>query len=286
MLCSNCGKDITDNSLFCPECGQKQVIPSAQEVNSSIQAVEETKISDTPPITAPVTSAPPVTFVSAAAAAEAAAAAKAASSGSTTAAVGPSGQSSSSGSGSSMGEFFKEYFKNPISAVSKHSRKEFWWWGLISIGAYLLLDFLVSLIGLSSIRSFLYDLGFFVSNIIRFATLVFAYFLFQGVFKLKKKDLPSVIATVGLAFLPLLPFYIVGLIFNKFISYGSILSGLTTAAYVIAAIIMYSELKESSDDTSGTRSLLTIAVSFACMPLISGILDSIIYHVMSASYWY
>jgi hypothetical protein len=286
MLCSKCGKEIADDSLFCPECGQKQEKLVVEKIDSSVKAAGVTPTEVTPEIIAPAAAQPaaPATFVSAAAAEEAAAKAKAASVASTPVATTSAAQSTSSGS--SIGAFFKEYFKNPISAVSKHSKKEFWWWGLISISAYLLLDFLVSLVGVGSIRGFGYEFGYFISNIIRFATLIFAYFLFQGVFKLKKKNLLSVIATVGLAFLPLLPFYLVGLIFDKIISYGSIISGLTTAAFVIAAIIMYSELKESSDDTSGTRSLLTIAISFACMPLISWIIDSIVYHVMYLSYWY
>src|ERR1035437_9722515 len=216
MLCSKCGKEIAEDVLFCPECGQKQEKVVVEKVDSSVQAVEATPTAVTPKIITPVpyvTAVPAAAapFISAAAAAEAAAQAKAASQNATSApmagsegtvtgtAKSPVSQINSSGSESSMGAFFKEYFKSPISAVSKHSTKEYWWWGLISISAYLLLEFLVSLIGVGSIRSFGYEFGYFVSNIIRFATLIFVYFLFQGVFKLKKKNLLSVIATVGLA---------------------------------------------------------------------------------------
>lgn len=243
MYCTKCGKSIADDSAFCPECGQDLKIPATDKIQESVQQTV------TPVVTA-------------ASAAPASAASK-----------------TSSDTGSKISAFFKEYFKSPITAVSSHATHEFWLWGLISVSAYLLLHFLLSLIGYISIRGFGLQFGYLISDIVRFTTLVFAYFLFQGVFKLKKKSLTSVIALVGLAFLPILPVYLVGLALDRILIYSSILSALFTAVYVFAGIIMYSELKESSEDKSGARSLMTVAISFACMPLISGIIDTIVYRI-------
>lgn len=185
--------------------------------------------------------------------------------------------------GTKIGGFFKEYIKSPITAVAGHAKNEFWLWGLISISAYLLIKFFVSLVGVHSFSGFGFQFGYLAGDIIRFATLIFAYFLFQTVFKVKKKSLPSIISVVGLAFLPLLPLYLIGLVFTRVIAYSNILSGFMTVVYVVAGIILYSELKESSDDKSGMHSLLTVAVSMACMPLISGIIDAI---VSNAYYFY
>lgn len=283
MFCTKCGKTIADGSGFCPECGQDLRVKAADKIQESAPMSVTPVIAAEPmaaqefvtaqaPVIIPVpaeTEVSPVSSASQASAADGSAAAK-----------------STSDIGSKISAFFKEYFKSPVTAVSSRATHEFWLWGLVSISAYLFLHFLISLIGVGSIRGFGLQFGYLIGDIVRFATLIFAYFLFQGVFKLKKKSLTSIIAIVGLAFLPILPVYLVGLALDRILIYSSILSALFTAVYVVAGIIMYSELKESSEDTSGARSLLTIAISFACMPLISGIIDTIVYRVMYLPYIY
>jgi len=256
MICSNCGKEMPDGSIFCPECGFKQKdsenteAPSASET-APVQA-------NTPYEAAPV-SAP-----------NSASGAKKQASGDT---------------GAALSVFFKEYFKNPIAAVSERAKDEYWLWGLISMAGYAAVVFLVGLSGIfgrspsGMVRYFLFEGGYLIADIVRFATLVFAYFLFQGVFKLNKKSLPSVVAVTGLAFLPLLPVYIVGLVFDRILTYSSPLAGLNTAVYVFAGIILFDDLKKTSDDKEGTRSLLAIIISIACMPFAARIIEIIANHL-------
>jgi len=278
MYCTKCGKSIPDESGFCPECGQ--------DLRAKTQVQPQNVIEAQPAVVSTYESlAEPVTDAGAAPSAEYSAvqasyAAQQANYSAQQPAPYAQQPKSSSEIGSKIGAFFKEYFKNPITAVASHAKQEFWLWGLISLCAYLLIHFLISLVGISQFIGFGYQFGYFIGDIARFATLIFAYYLFQGVFKLKKKSLTSIIAAVGLAFLPILPVYLVGLIFDRIFTYSSIMSGLMTAVYVVAGIILYSELKESSDDKDGVRSLMTIAVAIACMPIISGIIDVIVYRVM------
>jgi len=267
MFCTKCGKEIADESAFCPECGQdlKNTVmetPQTAAVNVPEATVYSAAYAAAEPVTAPATE----TIY-------------------TQPAVTEQKPKTSGDIGARISLFFKEYFKNPVQAVSSRATHEFWLWGLISICAYLFLDFLISLIGISSIRGLGYDFGYFLGNIARFATLIFAYYLFQSAFKVKKKSLTSIVAVIGLALLPLAPIYIIYTAFGKVFSNYSIFSGLNTAVYILAGIILYSELKESSDEKSGFHSLLVVLLSFACMPIIGGIIDVIVNKILYVSYY-
>ena len=291
MFCTKCGVSVADGSSFCPECGQDLRIPADINSGDVIQQPQSTaadqsaesaagEAANAEPIimaAAAVPASVPYTVTAEAQPAPAPDAAPAAQP--APAPVSPTPKPSND-TGSKIGAFFKEYFKSPITAVSSRSTNEYWLWGLISLSAYLLINFFVSLIGIGSISGFGYQFGYFIGDIVRFATLIFAYYLFQSVFKLKKKSLTAIISAVGLAFLPILPVYIIGLAIDRIFQYSSILQGLLTAVYVVAGIILFSELKESSKDESGARSLLTIAISIACMPLLSGIIDAVVYRIM------
>lgn len=281
MFCTKCGKAVDDGSSFCPECGQDlrafstlqpgivdQVSPEPDAPISVEEIGNEPDFPETPSPSEPVYAAPAPEFLN-------------------TGVIPPAVQSAkpAGDAGSKLGAFFKEYVKSPVTAVASHAKSEFWLWGLLSLAAYLLIHFLISLSGIHSFRGVGYQFGYFVANIVRFATLILAYYLFQSVFKVKKKSLTSVIAVVGLAFLPLLPLYLLGLVFNGIINYSNILSGLMMVAYTVAGIILYSELKESSDDKSGMQSLLTVAASIACMPLISGIIDALVSYAYAYFYY-
>lgn len=270
MFCKKCGQEIADASIFCPECGQDLRL-LATETPQAATAAEVV----VPAATVVVPVSEVVVPVSAAAA----------ESSYTQFSATEQKPKASGDIGSKISLFFKEYFKNPIQAVSSRATHEFWLWGLISICAYLFLDFLISLIGISSIRGFGYDFGYLIGNIARFATLIFALYLFQSVFKVKKKSLTSIIAVTGLALLPLVPVYIVYTAFAKVFSNYSIFTGFITAVYILAGIILYSELKESSDEESGFHSLLVVILSFACMPVIGGIIDVIVNKILYVSYY-
>ena len=281
MFCTKCGKEIADASAFCPKCGQDLRIP----------------VMETPPaatVTAPEAEAYVPAATAYVPAAEVSATADTAAEPVSVPIVAPAftqltateqKPKASGDLGFKISLFFKEYFKNPIKAVSERATHEFWLWGLISICIYLFLDFLISLIGISTLKSLGYDFGYFIGNIARFATLIFAYYLFQSVFKVRKKSLTSIIAVIGLALLPLAPVYIIYTVFGTVFSNYSIFSGLITAVYIFAGIILYSELKESSEEKSGFHSLLVVLLSFVCMPVIGGIIDAIVNKLMYGLYY-
>ena len=331
MFCTKCGKGIADESVFCPECGQDLRNLSAEKPQNTneVQPAPAASYEPVVPAAAPVTAAAvtqpestdapyaPNGFRPAAAAqaapytsngytrpAAAAQAAPNASNGyaqstqnasSSYTQFGGAGtkQQSSGDVGSQISGFFKEYFKNPIAAVSSRAADKYWLWGLVSIAAYLFVQFIISIIGTTSVfglgynfgYSFGYSFGHLLADIANFAAFIFVYFLFQSVFKVKKKSLLSIVSVTGLAFLPILPVYLVDLAFTRIFSNGSIFSGLMTAVYIIAGIILFSELKESSDEKSGFHSLLTIAVAFACMPVIGGIIDVIVNKILYNVYY-
>ena len=269
MFCAKCGKEIADASVFCPECGQDLRLLATEAPQAAI-VTEPAAAVIVPAATVVVPAATVVAPVSAAAG----------ESSYTQFSATEQKPKATGDTGAKISLFFKEYFKNPIQAVSSRATHEFWLWGLISICAYLFLDFLISLIGISSLRGFGYDFGYLIGNIAQFATLIFALYLFQSVFKVKKKSLTSIIAVTGLALLPLVPVYIVYTAFAKVFSNYSIFTGFITAVYIMAGIIIYSELKESSDEKSGFHSLLVVLLSFVCMPVIGGIIDVIVEKIL------
>jgi len=269
MFCAKCGKEIADASVFCPECGQDLRLLATETSQAAI--VNE-------PAAAVIV--PAATVVEPAATLVAPVSAASGESSYTQFSATEQKPKATGDTGAKISLFFKEYFKNPIQAVSSRATHEFWLWGLISICAYLFLNFLISLIGISTIIGFGYDFGYLIGNIAQFATLIFALYLFQSVFKVKKKSLTSIIAVTGLALLPLVPVYIVYTAFAKVFSNYSIFTGFITAVYIMAGIIIYSELKESSDEKSGFHSLLVVLLSFVCMPVIGGIIDVIVEKIL------
>ncbi|MEI8198654.1 MAG: zinc ribbon domain-containing protein [Eubacteriales bacterium] len=281
MFCAKCGKEIADASVFCPECGQDLRLLAVETTQAAI--VNEPAAAVIQP--AANVAEPEAAVIQPAAVVAAPVMAAGTESSYTQFSTAEQKPKATGEIGSKISLFLKEYFKNPIQAVSSRATHEFWLWGLISICAYLFLDFLISLIGISSIRGFGYDFGYLIGNIARFATLIFALYLFQSIFKVKKKSLTSIIAVTGLALLPLVPVYIIYTAFAKVFSNYSIFTGFITAVYIFAGIILYSELKDSSDEKSGFHSLLVVILSFACMPVIGGIIDVIVNKLLYSSYY-
>ena len=56
----------------------------------------------------------------------------------------PTQPKATSNVGADIQSFFKDYFSNPVQAVSSRAKDSFWLWGLISFGAYILIHFFVS----------------------------------------------------------------------------------------------------------------------------------------------
>ena len=257
MNCVKCGFDIPDGSIFCPSCGAKQ-------------AVQEPAAPVSPEAAAPVISAAPVQPAASAA---------------------PSGTGSAQSKASgNIGGFFKAYFKNPIEAVSDHAKDDFWLWGLIILGGYALLMFFIGFRGafdyngLYFLRHTILWFVFLITDMIKFATLIFALFLFQGIFKVNKKSLKSIVALSGLAFLPLIAADLLGNLFSSVFLLNNLVSGLSTAAYVFAAILIFLDYKKDSQEKSGLKPLLLTVVSFVCMPIIASIFNGIAWWIYSKTF--
>lgn len=196
--------------------------------------------------------------------------------------------------GANLSSFFKDYFKNPVQAVATRAKDAFWLFGLISIGLYMLVHLLVILIsdsGYFDDEKASIAFGSFFVDALCFGALIFGIFLFSGVFKLNKLSIPSVVSLTGLALLPLTPLYIIELIFGKILSnsdagvstFGPLLgllnptgfSSFIAIACIFAAIIIYTQIREASNDVAGIRSIMVVIISFACMLLLRNICESI-----------
>lgn len=260
MNCVKCGFEIPDGSIFCPSCGARQTAPESAPVSSAAAAPAAVPVS-------PVISAAP-----AASQAPVQTAAASASSG--------AGQAQSKSSGG-IGGFFKAYFKNPIEAVSDHAKDDFWLWGLIILGAYTFLMFLLSFRNAFGYGTkYLIDYSLlqfvqFLASLIKYGTLIFALFLFQNVFKVSKKSIKSIIALCGLSFLPLVAADILTSLLGGVLLVNNLLSGIVTAAYVFAGLLIFLDYKKKSEDQSGLKSLFLVLCSFACMPIIADIINGI-----------
>ena len=53
MFCSNCGKELTDNVAFCPECGAAQTAPQEEAPQAAPQDTPAEPIYSAPPQTPP-----------------------------------------------------------------------------------------------------------------------------------------------------------------------------------------------------------------------------------------
>jgi hypothetical protein len=194
--------------------------------------------------------------------------------------------------GAQISSFVKDYFKNPMEAVTSRAKDNFWLFGLISIGAYIFVRFLVLLISYSNNyydNAFSTAFGSFFIDVLCFSVLIFAIFLFNGVFKLNKLSLPSVVSLTGLALLPLLPVYLIELLFslilsNAFSGYLSGFSSFIAIVFIFAAIIIFTKIREASNDTSGMRSLMVVVISFACMLIFRNLCEAVQMNILINSY--
>lgn len=56
MFCSNCGKELTDNAAFCPECGAAQTAPQEEAPQAAPQEIPTEPVYSAQPQTPPQTS--------------------------------------------------------------------------------------------------------------------------------------------------------------------------------------------------------------------------------------
>jgi hypothetical protein len=164
-----------------------------------------------------------------------------------------------------VGAFIQEFFKNPIEAVISRSQDSYWLWGLISLAGFAVVYFLRYAfdeeVGGASAFALMFSL------LCGLAALVFSLFLFQGIFKLEKKSLPSIISAVGLSMVPMIPIIIFGSIMDflffteaSFISF--FLNPLLGLGYLFSSIILVMFYLDE-DEKSYVKSMMMVVVSYA-----------------------
>ncbi|MBN1891997.1 MAG: zinc ribbon domain-containing protein [Clostridiales bacterium] len=253
MFCTSCGKEIADNSTKCPECGalvnasSKAVTTESAEAPKAAKAPKKTKAAK------------------AAEAATEAPKAEAADAGATASAEAPKAPKAPSKYDTNVGGFLADFVKSPVKSVLSRTKDPYWLWGLISLGAILFIFFFRY--GLTKYLGFGYGFKYIFSLALGFTALIFAIFLLQGAFHLKKKSLPSVVAAVGLSFAPMIPLMIVSIIFDAIGLPGS---PFLNVAYIVSAVIVYSFLLDSEEESSAKSFWLT-TIGYAALYFILSI---------------
>lgn len=171
-----------------------------------------------------------------------------------------------------VGAYLKEFFSDPVKAVLSRSKDSYMIWGLIIAAIYPVVLFIKYLI---DDAPFKYAFAYLFVALCGVATLVFGLFLFQNVFKLEKKSLPTIVSTVGLSLTPMFALYILALILGMIFEGGSLVGAFTTVGYIFSAIIICKSY-ETSKENNLSKTIMLVVVSFACALLIESIFDSVI----------
>lgn len=184
MFCTKCGKEIPDNSTFCPFCGQQfQAQPQAQV-----------------PVAAPVPQAPVAQPVNQAQYAQPQ--------------VAPAQSSSSITVDYDIGAFVSDLPKDPVEACTSRAIPKHWLLGLTFPVLYLILQIIYNAIDIE------YKKGTFITiNLLTDAFTIAATMgllvLFTSVFGTKKLDYVSSVSLVGLGYFLYPVMYLIQFICQK-----------------------------------------------------------------------
>ncbi len=281
MKCLKCAAEIPDVSSFCPICGE---VVAKLEASTIPTIVEETTAEVSP---IPVAAAAAGTVVGDVPSSQIPEGSSSSASGSTT-------QSSEKKASAfeGLGAFFKSYFKDPIQTVVDHSTSKYWLWGLLVPIIYVVLSYIVSFTNISFVTfgGFMSQMftrtGYSVSTVIRFATFIFAYFLLQNLFKIeKKKSIKDVISVTGLAFWPIIPGYLIQIVFSRVDFLRGFSYGIELAVYAVAAVILFEEMKRYTEDKNLVKTFLCVVIPFAAMPVIEHFNDMFIGTIAKIFSW-
>lgn len=169
-----------------------------------------------------------------------------------------------------VGGFLTDFVKSPVKAILARNEDSYWLWGLISLGAILLITLFQY--GFREYLGFKYGFRSLLALAFAFTALIFVIFLLQGPFKLQKKSLPSVVGAVGLSFAPMIPLMIVSIIINAFGLPGA---PFTEVGYIISALIVYSFL-QNNDEEPYTQSFWLTAIAYVSFYIIQEIFFRVI----------
>jgi hypothetical protein len=164
-----------------------------------------------------------------------------------------------------VGGFIGEFVKSPVKSILSRTEDSYWLWGLISLGAILLITLFQY--GFREYVGFGYGFKVMLALAFAFAALIFVIFLLQGSFKLQKKSLPSVVGAVGLSFVPLIPLMLVSIILTAIGLPGS---PFTSVGYIISALIVYSFL-QNNDEEPYTNSFWLTAIAYVSFYIIQAV---------------
>jgi hypothetical protein len=182
-----------------------------------------------------------------------------------------------------VGAYIKDFFSDPVSAVLSRSKDSYMVWGLIIAAIYPVVLFLKYVLD-DSIFNFEFStsFGLFFAVICGIAALIFALFLFQGLFKVEKRSLQTIVAAVGLSFTPMFALYIVGLIMDTLFAgdtyafFAFTANAFISAGYVFSAIVL-SKFFDADQDRNRSKSTILVVLSFVCALFIQAIVTIIVY---------
>jgi len=171
-----------------------------------------------------------------------------------------------------VGAYIKDFFSDPVSAVLSRSKDSYLVWGLIIAAIYPLILFIRYLF---NDVEFSYSFGLFFVELCGVAALIFALFLFQSMFKVEKKSLPAIVASVGLSLTPMFALYIVGILLDTILDGAYVTGAFITVGYVFSALVL-SKLFDVDKDNNRSRSVVLVVVSLACALVIQSIIHILV----------
>ncbi|MBR6254598.1 MAG: hypothetical protein IKR22_04090 [Clostridiales bacterium] len=153
-----------------------------------------------------------------------------------------------------FGKFFSDFFKSPTDAINSRVTPNFWLLGLISLGAYILMSFLIELIEYDS------DMKYYLGNkysagsvsfcnllttTCSMAVLVLLIMLFSAAFKIRSLDFLSSLSLTGMVMIFAFPCTLVGYLNTKIMK----------------------ALDEHSKFISASNAIITLIIVFAAIAL-------------------
>lgn len=179
-----------------------------------------------------------------------------------------------------FGDFFREYFRNPVKAITDRADQAHFLWGAAIFVVYLIMVFLFSVPGSVSrdvsltAGTLLLHFIYLLSGAVRFATLIFVFWGLQHAFHFENKiSLPATVSLTGLSFLPIVPFYLIGSLFSNVIHFYGIAEALDLALYAGVACILFAALSNVSREVLKNKVFFTVIIAVGSMPLIESLLN-------------
>lgn len=147
--------------------------------------------------------------------------------------------------------FFKDFMASPAEAVASRAKNVFWLMGLISLGAYILFEFITTLID-AEYKAASQAFCVLLTSAFSLASLIVLIMLFTMVFKIKKLDFISSLSLTGLAMVLAFPCELIAYINTKLyramdMNFFSISGSISAIAVAFATIAIYHYAKNNNE---------------------------------------